>query len=428
MKNVYSVTQITTYLKTLVSRDVQLKSLTVKGELSNVKYNHSGIIFCTLKDDKAALSVVMFSSDAYALDFTLEDGMQVEITGSIGFYEKGGSCQIYAKKIVRAGQGELYERFLALKNELDDMGMFADIYKKPIPAYIKRLGIVTAPTGAAVRDIINITRRRNPFVEMILYPAKVQGEGAAESVAKGIEVLDRAGVDVMIVGRGGGSIEDLWAFNERVVAEAIFNSETPVISAVGHQTDVTIADFVSDCRAPTPSAAAELAVYEYDDFADRLEAYAAELSDAVTSRIGEIRLELKEYEGLLRKKRPDMIINDQKMRLADAENLMRNRMREILIRYRLRADRAGSNLPSLMEKRLKQAHYEVGIKAEQLKRVSPLEKLAMGYSYVCDQNGKNVREASGLSVGDEISILMHHGRVRADVTEVTEENEYRRKL
>ncbi|MBR1523613.1 MAG: exodeoxyribonuclease VII large subunit, partial [Lachnospiraceae bacterium] len=245
MAKVYSVSEITSYLKGLFSRDPLLKSLSVSGELSNVKYHSSGHIYFTIKDEGASLSGVMFQSDARSLHFRLADGLKVEITGFIGVYDKAGSYQIYARQIKREGRGELYEKYLKLKDELEERGMFADEYKQAIPEYIKRLGVVTAATGAAVRDIINITRRRNPYVEIVLYPAKVQGEGAAESVARGIDVLDKAGVDVIIAGRGGGSIEDLWAFNEITVAEAIFHSRTPVISAVGHETDTTIADFVA---------------------------------------------------------------------------------------------------------------------------------------------------------------------------------------
>ena len=271
MTEAYSVSQVTSYLKGLISRDAMLRSIAVEGELSNVKYHTSGHIYFTLKDAGASLSCVMFSSDARSLNVRLKDGMKVEAAGRIDVYEKNGAYQLYARRIRAEGEGELYERFMELKQELEDMGMFSERYKQPIPAYVRRLGVVTAPTGAAVRDIIRTVRYRNPYVEIVLYPAQVQGKGAALSIAKGIEVLDGAGLDVIIVGRGGGSFEDLWEFNERVTAEAIFNADTPIISAVGHETDTTIADYVSDARAATPTAAAVLAVHEYAEFVSRLE-------------------------------------------------------------------------------------------------------------------------------------------------------------
>ena len=420
MNKVYTVTQITSYLKSLIGRDAVLRALSVKGELSNVKYHSSGHIYFTVKDDGASMSGVMFASDAYAMDFRIENGMKVEITGALGVYEKAGSYQIYAKKIAREGRGELYERFLALKAELEDMGMFADQYKQPIPGYISRLGVVTAPTGAAVRDIINIAKRRNPYIEIILYPAKVQGEGAAESVAQGIEVLDRAGVDVIIAGRGGGSIEDLWAFNERCVAEAVFNCRTPIISAVGHETDTTIADYVADLRAPTPSAAAELAVYDYEELEAQLEGYRESLRHGMDMMLSGKRLKIREYAAALRENRPDSVINAKKMRLADIENRMQAGMRDAGMRVRSRQDRLQTGLPRLMRERLMSAKHDLALYAERLKGVSPLEKLTMGYSYVADTKGRNIRDARELDPGDTVDIYMLHGKVTADVREIKE--------
>ncbi|MBQ9360468.1 MAG: exodeoxyribonuclease VII large subunit [Lachnospiraceae bacterium] len=418
MAKVYSVTQITSYLKGLITRDPLLSFVSVSGELSNVKYHVSGHIYFTLKDEGAQLAGVMFSSDTGGLDFRLAEGMKVNVTGSIGIYDKAGTYQIYARKITKEGRGELYERYLKLKDELEDMGMFADEYKQAIPEYIKRLGVVTASTGAAVRDIINITRRRNPYVEIILYPAKVQGEGAAESVARGIEVLNRTGVDVIIAGRGGGSIEDLWAFNEVIVAEAIFHSRTPVISAVGHETDTTIADFVADLRAPTPSAAAELAVYDYGQYLERLDSYRAELRGAIGNHIVRDRLKLKEAESELKKKRPDAVIAAKKLRLADIENGLRRLMSDKLSENKDHMAESGRRMRDAMHKKQSDRRHSIVIYAEKLKGVSPLEKLTQGYSYVADENGKNIRDASLLSVGDRINIYMLNGRVKSAVTEV----------
>ena len=260
MKTIYSVGQVNRYVKNMFVQDFVLKKIYVKGEVSNCKYHPSGHIYFSLKDETGLLSCVMFAGHRRGLAFSMKDGDKVVVGGTVDVYERDGRYQLYAREITLEGAGALYERFLALKTELEEMGMFAQEYKQPIPKYIRRLGVVTAPSGAAVQDIRNISLRRNPYLQIILYPALVQGEGAADSIVKGIRMLDQAGVDVIIVGRGGGSIEDLWAFNEEKVARAVFECRTPVISAVGHETDFTITDFVADLRAPTPSAAAELAV------------------------------------------------------------------------------------------------------------------------------------------------------------------------
>ena len=260
MQNVYSVGQVNAYIKSMFTQDYVLRRIYVKGEISNCKYHTSGHIYFSLKDESGTIACVMFASARKGLAFSMKNGQQVIVLGTVNVYERDGRYQLYASEIILDGAGLLYEKFEALKRELEEMGMFAPEYKQPIPRFIHRLGVVTAPTGAAIRDIIQVSKRRNPGIEIILYPALVQGEGAAESVAKGIRMLDDYGVDLMIVGRGGGSIEDLWAFNEEITARAIFNCRTPVISAVGHETDTTIADYVADLRAPTPSAAAELAV------------------------------------------------------------------------------------------------------------------------------------------------------------------------
>ncbi len=271
MASIYSVSQVNSYIKNMFVQDFLLNRLQVRGEVSNCKYHTSGHIYFTLKDKSGTLSAVMFAGQRKGLGFHLQEGQQVIVTGSVDVYERDGRYQLYAREIKREGMGDLYERFLKLKEELEDMGMFAAEYKQPIPKYARAVGVVTASTGAAVRDIMNISARRNPYVQLVLYPALVQGEQAKYSIVRGIRTLDRLGLDVIIVGRGGGSIEDLWAFNEEMVARAIFECSTPVISAVGHETDVTIADYAADMRAPTPSAAAELAVFDYQQFEDQMQ-------------------------------------------------------------------------------------------------------------------------------------------------------------
>lgn len=257
--NVYTVGQVNAYIRNMFTQDFMLNRIYVKGEVSNCKYHTSGHIYFSLKDESGTIACVMFAGQRSGLSFRMSEGQQVIVLGSVSVYERNGTYQLYAKEIRLDGEGVLYERFQALKKELEEMGMFAEEYKKPIPPFAMRIGVVTASTGAAIRDIMNISSRRNPYVQLLLYPAQVQGEGAAESIVKGISVLEKAGVDVMIVGRGGGSIEDLWAFNEEIVVQAIFESRLPVISSVGHETDTTLADYVADRRAATPTAAAELA-------------------------------------------------------------------------------------------------------------------------------------------------------------------------
>ncbi len=295
MRNVYTVKQVNAYIKNMFTQDFMLNRIYVKGEVSNCKYHTSGHIYFSLKDESGTMACVMFAGSRSGLSFRMREGQQVIVLGSVSVYERDGKYQLYAREIILDGAGLLYEKFEALKRDLQEMGMFAQEYKQPIPAYVKTVGIVTAPTGAAVRDIINIASRRNPYVQLILYPAQVQGEGAAESIIRGIEMLEKKGVDVMIVGRGGGSIEDLWAFNEEEVARAVFNCRVPVISAVGHETDTTIIDYVSDLRAPTPSAAAELAVYEYLGTAGAMREYEARLRRSIMQRITQERV--KEQAG-----------------------------------------------------------------------------------------------------------------------------------
>ena len=284
-QNVYTVAQINSYIKNMFTQDYMLRSVLVKGEVSNCKYHSSGHIYFTLKDVKGVIACVMFAGNRTGLSFRLEEGQMVVVGGTVDVYERDGKYQLYAKQITLDGAGVLYEKFDRMKRKLEEMGMFAPEYKQPIPRYIRTLGVVTAPTGAAVRDIINIATRRNPYVQIILYPAVVQGDQAAASIVNGIRALEQLGVDVMIVGRGGGSIEDLWAFNEEAVAQAVFDCQVPVISAVGHETDTTITDFVADLRAPTPSAAAELAVYDIEQLTDRLAGYGSALDHAMQQQI-----------------------------------------------------------------------------------------------------------------------------------------------
>jgi len=401
LRNVYTVAQVNAYIKNMFTQDFLLRSLVVKGELSNIKYHSSGHIYFTLKDNGGAISCVMFRSDASRMTFRMEEGQQVKISGTVDVYERDGKYQLYARKVELDGAGQLYEKFEQLKEKLAEQGMFSKDYKRAIPKYIKTLGVVTAPTGAAVRDIINISTRRNPYVQIILYPAIVQGDQAAASIVRGIETLSEMAVDVIIVGRGGGSIEDLWAFNEEVVAEAIFNCPIPIISAVGHETDTTIADYVADLRAPTPSAAAELAVFEYQRLLDDMADYEATLLHMMNRKLQgyyDRRDALKRQLQLIS---PESRIRDRKMKAAAYSEQLQNCMDRKMSTYRHRLE----------------------LDIERMKRLSPLDKLNSGYSYVANGAGKNVKHIADTTVDDDLSIYVSDGVINARVVSVTKEED-----
>ena len=373
-----------------------MQSLFVKGEVSNCKYHSSGHIYFTLKDPKGTISCVMFAGSRSGLSFRLSEGQQVIVGGTVDVYERDGKYQLYAKQILLDGNGILYERYEQLKRELEETGMFAPEYKRPIPRYIRTLGVVTAATGAAVRDIIQIAGRRNPYVQVILYPATVQGEAAVPSIISGIRALERIGVDVMIVGRGGGSIEDLWAFNERAVAEAVFQCAVPVISAVGHETDTTIIDFVADLRAPTPSAAAELAVTDIKEILGELASYREGLNRAMERQIQAQRSRAERLGLRLRADSPAGRIREKRMQFLSDEERLQERMRRILER----------------------ARHRLALSVERMKGLSPLEKLSSGYSYVCDEGGTNVRSVSQVIPGQLLTVHVRDGKINAQVKQV----------
>lgn len=398
MNSVYSVGQVNTYIKQMFQQDFMLNRIFVRGEVSNCKYHTSGHIYFSLKDETGTITCVMFAGSRRGLAFRMKDGDKVVVGGSVSVYERDGRYQLYAKDIKLEGAGILYERFLALKGELEEMGMFAPEYKQPIPTYVKRLGVVTAPTGAAVQDIRNISYRRNPYIQIILYPALVQGEGAKESIVEGIETLDKLGLDVIIVGRGGGSIEDLWAFNEEVVARAIFNCSTPVISAVGHETDTTIADFVSDLRAPTPSAAAELAVADIRGILEQTEEYRKRLQYSMQNRILLNRRRLESYGTRWNYLSPRNQILEKRQRLLELEERLQNRMERVL------QDRK----------------HRLSVYIQQLKGLSPLDKLNQGFAYVEGSSGKAVTRTEQAAVGDLLKIHVSDGILDARVEQVTE--------
>ncbi|MDD6066175.1 MAG: exodeoxyribonuclease VII large subunit [Firmicutes bacterium] len=422
MQNVYSVGQVNAYIKSMFTQDYVLRRIYVKGEISNCKYHTSGHIYFSLKDESGTIACVMFASARKGLAFSMKNGQQVIVLGTVNVYERDGRYQLYASEIILDGAGLLYEKFEALKRELEEMGMFAPEYKQPIPRFIHRLGVVTAPTGAAIRDIIQVSKRRNPGIEIILYPALVQGEGAAESVAKGIRMLDDYGVDLMIVGRGGGSIEDLWAFNEEITARAIFNCRTPVISAVGHETDTTIADYVADLRAPTPSAAAELAVADIRSVQADVCRQSQQLQEAMLRKLRDVREKAAGRERILRMLGPDGQIREKRMRLLDAQERMSRCMEEKLQACRQETQQRAHRLGQGMEERHRDLCHRMKLYIEKMKGLSPLNRLDQGYSYTSDLQGKKVTQISQVKAGDLLQIFVSDGRILAEVKQ-TERHE-----
>ncbi|MBX9230424.1 exodeoxyribonuclease VII large subunit [Coprococcus catus] len=395
-KQVYSVSSVNQYIKSLFMDDFALNHIYVRGEVSNCKYHSSGHIYFTLKDRGGAIACVMFAGNRKGLNFRMTEGMAVIVFGSVSVYERDGRYQLYAREIMQEGAGKLYEAYEALKKKLLAEGLFDEEHKLDIPKYPKRLGVVTARTGAAVQDIINVSLRRNPWLQIVFCPATVQGEGAVQSVVRGIRALEEAGVDVMIVGRGGGSIEDLWAFNEEMVARAVYDCKIPVISAVGHETDTTIIDYVADLRTPTPSAAAELAVPDMRIVLGQLQGYEEALEAAMEQIMTLCRQRVDSYARVFRHLNPQSRLNDRRQRLMEVED-------------RLRLG---------MERRIEQAKSELAIRTQQLEGVSPLRQLERGYAYVSDENGHGVASAEQVTVGQHLFLDVKDGMIESEVTAI----------
>ena len=381
----------------MFTQDFVLKRIYIKGEVSNCKYHTSGHIYFSLKDHTGNIACVMFASSRKGLGFRMENGQQVVALGNVNVYERDGRYQLYANEIILEGAGLLYERFEALKRELEEMGMFAAEYKQPIPREIKKLGIVTAETGAAIRDIMNVAKRRNPYIQLILYPALVQGEYAADSIVKGIEKLEIYGVDAMIIGRGGGSFEDLWAFNEERVARAIFECRVPIISAVGHETDTTIADYVADLRAATPSAAAELVVEDVQILKQQIMQYQVQLGRLLKNQIHEYRNRVKQYQMKMGYLSPGNQIREKRQFLIEREEQLTNKMTQ----------------------KVNTARQQLLLYAERLKGLSPLDKLNQGYAYVATDKEEKVTSVQQVEVGSEIQAYISDGCIISRVEKVT---------
>lgn len=395
MQNIYSVAQVNSYIKNMFTQDFMLQSIFVKGEVSNCKYHSSGHIYFTLKDRKGTIACVMFAGNRNGLNFQLSEGQQVVVGGTIDVYERDGRYQLYAKAITLDGAGALYERFELLKRKLEEMGMFAAEYKQKIPFFVNKLGVVTAPTGAAVRDIINVATRRNPYIQIILYPAIVQGDEAPASVVNGIHALERQGVDAIIVGRGGGSIEDLWAFNEEIVAKAIFDCSVPIISAVGHETDTTIADYVADLRAPTPSAAAELAVKDVSALFMQMYTYRRQLTRALQNLVTGKGLLLQNYRTKLQYLNPVSKIREKRTAGLELEN----------------------RLEHGMERVLEKKKHQFAMYVEMLKGLSPLGKLSSGYAYVASEDGSSIKSIHQIQKDDILKVHVTDGVIKTRVIE-----------
>lgn len=395
MGSVYSVLQVNQYIKNMFSQDYLLPDISVRGEVSNCKYHSTGHVYFTLKEEGAAIACVLFAGHRHGLKFRLEDGQKVVVRGSIEAYVRDGKYQIYVKSAERDGEGDLFLAFENLKKKLSEQGMFDAEFKRPIPKHVKTLGIVTAPTGAAVRDIISVARRRNPYVQLVLYPAIVQGEDAPASIVAGIHALEEYGVDVIIAGRGGGSMEDLWGFNDEMVAHTIFQCAVPVISAVGHETDFTMADFVADKRAATPSAAAELAVEEF----------------ALTERA------LEEYKTLLNKNMErhlhsaKMNISLKKQQFIAASPV--SKVKE----HRMNCIRLGEKLDGDILRVMKDKRNRLGLIAERLHALSPAKRLSSGMAYLSNEDGKRISAVKNMKPGDVLVLRMQDGEAKATVTE-----------
>lgn len=396
MENAITVSQINQYIKNLFVRDYALNRVAVRGEISNCKYHSSGHIYFTLKDTASSLACVMFASQRRGLDFKLEEGTGVIVYGNISVYERDGKYQLYARKITREGVGRLYEEYERLKKRLLSEGLFEEQRKRPIPKYASKIGVVTAETGAVIQDICNVSYRRNPYVQIYLYPAKVQGDGAAQTIIKGIRFFEKTDVDTVIIGRGGGSIEDLWAFNEEALARAIAECTKPVISAVGHETDTTISDYVADLRAPTPSAAAEMAVYSWREMEIALREAAWELNRQMKNIIRLRRLDLQRYMMILQHASPQDVLQQKRLYLADCQD----------------------RLSALMERRVTSARHQMELYVQELKGLSPLYKLKGGYSYTADLEGNHIESVKQLTQGQTISLTFADGTATADIKNI----------
>lgn len=391
-----SVYQLNAYIKRIFEQDYVLKSVTVEGELSNFKKHSSGHIYFTLKDDKAQVSCVLFKGYLTGEEHKLHDGAKVTIKGSVSVFEKTGQYQIYVYSIQKAGVGDLYVMFEKLKQDLQKEGLFDESRKKTVPKYATKIGIVTSSTGAAIRDLVEIARRRNPYVELVLFPSLVQGPSAKFEIVSGIRYFnEQENVDVIIVGRGGGSIEDLWPFNEELVARAIADSQIPIISAVGHESDFTISDFVADLRASTPSAAAELAVFEYDEWLRQLDYLKKRLTSGIKQVTGSKRDEIQSILRQLKQMHPRRQLEDRRYRLDQVQEQLHLKMNHLI--------------------EMKRKHLELS--EQKLIGKNPLRPLDAGYALLTS-NGKKITSVTDLAINDTMDVFVKDGIIKTRIEDL----------
>lgn len=401
MKRVYSVSQINAYIRRMFTSDYALNHIYIKGEVSNCKYHSSGHIYFSIKDAKSTLSCVMFANARrQGLKFRMENGQTVVVGGNINVFERDGSYQLYASEIILDGVGVLYEEYERLKMKLYEEGLFDHEKKKAIPKNPKKVGIVTARTGAAIQDIVSIAKRRNPFVQLILYPAKVQGEGAGLSVARGIQVLDGMELDTIIIGRGGGSIEDLWGFNEEVVARAIYEAKTPIISGTGHETDNTIADYAADLRAATPSAACELAIPDVREIMAAIEGYRYQIQKWMDVQIASYQHRVEQYRIRINLLSPKNQLKQQQMQLIQLQN----------------------GLEAAIQKKTERYAHKLELYIQKLHGLSPSAKLTGGYGYITGQDGSPLRSVEQAQMGEKLSVYLTDGKIQAQIMEIQKED------
>lgn len=407
MKQIFTVSQVNSYIHRIFDSDYALRKIFLKGEISNCKYHSSGHIYFTLKDERSALRCVMFSGDRRkGLSFRLENGQLVIVEGNISVFERDGSYQLYAKDISLSGTGELYIRYEQLKKELADRGYFDFDRKKELPRFPRRIGIVTALTGAAIEDIKSIAARRNPFVQLYLYPAKVQGEGAAETIVRGIRYFDRNDVDIIIIGRGGGSIEDLWAFNEPVLADCIYEVKTPIISGTGHEIDMTIADYCADVRAATPSAACELAIPDIFSISRQFQQYRDSLYHGMLHKLQGYREDLLGYERLLETHYPGAKLAQQKM----AYQYLKRQLRQV------------------MDRRIRDMENQIALRAGKLHALSPTARLSDGYVFAQDMDEGPVVSVRQITRNEPFQLIFSDGEATVVPISVDEDEKMENEL
>lgn len=396
-KKILSVSQVNSYIKQLFDNDYVMKNIWIQGEISNCKIHSSGHVYFTLKDANSAISCVLFKGYKQNISCPLKDGIKVIARGAVSVYERSGQYQLYVKDLIEDGIGILYQRFETLKIKLEQQGLFNNDFKKRIPIYPRKVGIVTSDTGAAIRDIVNVAKRRNPYVQLVLYPSLVQGELAKYNIVKGIKYLDEIeDIDVILIGRGGGSIEDLWAFNEEMVATTIYQANTPIISAVGHETDFTISDFVADLRAPTPSAGAELAIPSINDINETIDKFAYKLNNFLNFKLDNNKNLIELYKARMEIFNPTRKVEQNIQYLIELQ----------------------SRMDIHLDDQLKNAKNVVELLKMNLIRLSPVEKLKNGYAYLSDVDRKQVKSIDDISINDIVSIQLYDGQAEARILNI----------